>query len=110
MLFSKEKSKDQDELPRRKWWLLPTAVLVALIACGIASVKLYRHFEPQRLARRAQEMIKAGDLHGAALSLTRAIQINANSYMATKAMADLMQSTHTPQAIGWRRRTALLNP
>jgi len=110
VLFSKEKSKDQSELPRRKWWLLPAVVAVALIACGFVSVKLYRHFEPQRLARRAQEMVKAGDLHGAALTLTRAIQINANSYMATKAMADLMESMHTPQAIEWRRRTAGLNP
>jgi tetratricopeptide (TPR) repeat protein len=110
VLFSKEKSKDQDELPRRKWWLLPAVVLVALIACGFASLKLYRHFEPQRLARRAKEMMQAGDFRGAALTLRRAIQINAGSYDATRLMADLMESMHASQAIVWRRRTAALNP
>ena len=110
VLFSKEKSKDRNKPRRRKWWVLPAVVVVALIACGFTSVKLYRHFEPKRLTHRAKEMIQAGDFHGAALTLTRAIQINANSYVATRVMADLMEKMRMPQAIEWRRRTAELNP
>src|SRR5262245_59740076 len=85
VLSSQEKSKDrQSKRRRRKWWIFPAVVIAALITCGFGSVKLYRHFEPQRLARRAKKMVQAGDLHGAALTLTRAIQINANSYVASR--------------------------
>lgn len=111
MLFRRNKPEELPrEIPRRKWWLPPLIGFVALAALAVAGLKLYRHYEPQRLARRAQTMMDAGDFRGAALTLTRALQINSASDPATRVMADLMERMQMPQTIEWRRRLAELNP
>lgn len=96
--------------PRRKWWLPPLLGVLALAGLGFAGLKLYRRLEPERLARKAETMIQAGDFRGAILTLSRALQINANSDKATRAMGDLMEHFQMPQAIEWRQRAVDLNP
>lgn len=111
MLLHRNKPEDSPhETPRRKWWLPPLLGLVAVLALGFAGVKIYRRVEPARLAGKAREMMAAEDFRGAALTLTRALQINANSDAATRAMAELMGRMEMPQEIEWRRRLAELNP
>lgn len=98
------------ELPRRKWWL---PVLIGLLLLGgaiYAGRKLYGRYEPERLTRRAQELIEKKDYRGALITLSRALQINNNSESATRAMIELMEKMEAPQAIEWHRRLSDLNP
>lgn len=111
MLFRRNKPEAHyKEIPRKKWWLLPLLCLAGAVALGFAGMKIYRHVEPERLARRAQDMMKKDDFRGAALTLTRALQINVNSDAATRTMTDLVARMHMPEEIEWRRRLTELNP
>jgi tetratricopeptide (TPR) repeat protein len=110
--MSQQKKPEElpDELPRRKWWL-PLLIGLVLVAGAIyAGRKLYGRLEPERLARRAQELIDKKDYRGALITLSRALQINNNSESATRAMIDLMEKIEAPQTIEWHRRLSELNP
>jgi predicted Zn-dependent protease len=109
--MSQQKKPEElpDELPRKKWWL-PLLIGLVLVAGAIyAGRKLYGRLEPERLARRAQELIDKKDYRGALITLSRALQINNNSESATRTMIDLMEKLEAPQTIEWHRRLSELN-
>lgn len=111
VLFRQNKSEDVPYVvPRKKWWLPPLIGLAVLGALGIGGIKAYRRIEPARLAKRAKVMMANGDYRSAAVTLTRALQINPNSDAATRLTADLMEQLQMPQALDWRQRVAELNP
>jgi tetratricopeptide (TPR) repeat protein len=110
MMSQSKKPEDlPDELPRRKWWLPLLIGLVLLVGAIYAGRKLYGRLEPERLARRAQQLIDKKDYRGALITLSRALQINNNSESATRAMIDLMEKLEAPQTIEWHRRLSELN-
>jgi len=83
---------------------------IALLLAGYASYRGYLVWKQDRFVKMAKGFIEEGDTDNARLSLMKALQMNLNDLEATRLMADLANSTQSPQAMMWRNRVVELDP
>jgi len=79
-------------------------------AAGWFGRKAYKRHSEHRLIAQAAEYVAKKDLRNAGLCLRRALQINPSSAKASAMMAELLDNAGSPAALGWRIRTAQLEP
>jgi len=104
---------DDDELQRRRRWIIAGTVLavLALLAAGAwLGRPVYRHYKEARSLKQAREFLQKGDLRNGVLSLRAALAANPSNLEATRRMADLLTEAQSPAAVGWWRRVVELSP
>lgn len=90
--------------------LLFVLVMAAVAVAGGFGRKAYKKHGEHRLVAQAAQYLEKKDLRNAGLCLQRALQINPMSLKASEMMADMLDSVGIPVALGWRIRTAQLEP
>ena len=93
-----------------KKMLIFLLVMGAVAAGGWYGRKAYKKVVERRAVTEAGYYLEKRDATNAVLCLKRALQVNPNSAPASKMMADLLESAGVPAALGWRIRTAQLQP
>jgi predicted Zn-dependent protease len=93
-----------------KKFLIFLLVMAAVAAAGWFGRKAYKKHSEHRLVAQAAQCLEKRDLRNASLCLQRALQINPSSVNASEKMADMLETAGSPAAIGWRIRTAQLQP
>jgi predicted Zn-dependent protease len=84
--------------------------MMAVAAAGWFGRKAYKHSTERRLVSQAAQYLKTNDFKNAELCLRRALQVNPFSIPANKMVADMLETAGMPSALGWRIRTAQLQP
>src|SRR5689334_4842533 len=79
--------------------LLTIGVLLLLVGLFFGGKRLYRKYEPMRLAGRASTLIQKGDETNARLTLRRALGINPNDVGSLRLMAELADKHRDPSAV-----------
>ena len=90
--------------------LLFVLVMAVVAGAGWFGRKAYKKHRERSLVAEARASMEKKDFRTAWLCLQRALQINALSVPASAAMADLLETAGLPAALGWRIRTAQLEP
>jgi len=90
--------------------LIFIAVMAAVAGAGWFGRKFYKRTVERRLVAQAREYLAKKDFHNTALCAQRALQLNPVSASAAEIMADMLEETGSPAALGWRTRAAKLEP
>ena len=99
-----------EQIPRKRWWLVPLIVVVGVAVLGVAAFSAYRKIAPDRMAQRAREYLAAGDYRNAVLTARRALEINPTNAAASAVMVEITEQLQVPDVVEWRRRMSELNP
>ncbi len=90
-------------------WLIIVGCLISLCGAGYGGWQAYKKWQPERLARQANDLLQKGDIKSAAVAVRRALQISPNDLAATRVMAELTDRIGIPETVLWRRRVAELD-
>ncbi|HXP62942.1 MAG TPA: hypothetical protein VN829_20745 [Dongiaceae bacterium] len=91
-------------------FLIFLLVMAAVAATGWFGRKAYKKHTEHRLLAEAAQCLEKKDLRNASLCLQRALQISPASVNASEMMANMLETAGSTAAIGWRIRTAQLQP
>lgn len=90
--------------------LIFVAAMAVVAGAGWFGRKAYKHSLEHRLVTQAAAFSKTNDFRNAELCLRRALQVNPLSAPATRMVADMLEASGLPAAVGWRVRAAQLEP
>lgn len=90
--------------------LIFVVVMAAVAGGGWFGRKAYKRYSERRLVAQAAQYLRDKDQRNAGLCLRRALEINPLSLAASQMMADMLEAAGIPAALGWRVRTAQLQP
>jgi len=93
-----------------KKFLIFVLVMGVVAATGWFGRKAYKRASERRLVIQAGQYLRTNDFRNGELCLRRALQVNPQSLPATKMVADMLESAGVPSSLGWRVRTAQLQP
>lgn len=89
-------------------------VSLFIVVAGLVSLWIvlpaYHFTKARRAEARAAGALAAANYAQAALSARRALQINSNSVVACRVLAELAERIRIPQAVYWRKRVVDLEP
>ena len=95
-------------------WLVTSALILVMLTTLAGTVWVgrhyYRHYRQMRSQQQAQAFLARGDFRNASLSARQALEINPNDLPASRVMAELADRSHSPLALDWLRRIALIEP
>src|SRR4051794_23700068 len=87
---------------------------LALLAGGVGfwfyGRPAYRHHKEAQFLQRTREFIAQGDYRNANLSARQTLVVNPLNLEASRLMAELAETAHSPAALDWRRRMLVLAP
>jgi hypothetical protein len=86
------------------------AVLVAFVVLWLFAPPAYRQAKERRSVAQTRRFLERGDFRNASLSARRTLQLNSRNLEACRALADLAERAHSPNALDWRRRIVELAP
>lgn len=90
--------------------LIFVAIMVVVVAGGLAGRKAYKRASERRLVAEASGYLRKNDFRNAALCLQRALQVNPLSLAAARSMGDMLEQARVADAVNWRARAAQLAP
>jgi predicted Zn-dependent protease len=104
-----DKSDDRQGVYHRRWqrgWLVVFVVLVG----GWLGRPRYRAWKLVRFQRQAREFLQQTNLNAAWLASQQAQALNGSNVETLRLMADILGTAQQPQAVGFRRKVAELEP
>src|SRR5439155_9440059 len=96
-------------IPMKK--LLISSLILVLAGLGFWFGRpAYRHYKEKRFVAQAERFMKQSEFPKAWVSVRQVLRLNPNNVRACHIMADLTESSRSPQTVIWRQRVASLEP
>src|SRR5215469_6458549 len=89
------------------------AILVTctvLLLVGYVSYRGYQSWKQNHYIALAKQFAAKGDVNNEALALGQALNSNRRNVEANRMMADLLEATHSPSTLDWRKTVLELDP
>lgn len=91
-------------------WGKRFASLALASALLFAAFILYGAWRERHLGGQVQQFVARGELQSAMLVARRLLELDENNLIACAAMAAMAENANLPEAVGWRKRIAHLQP
>src|ERR1700743_1420501 len=90
--------------------LIIVVVCIGILLAGYAARRGYRVWKNKHLVSLSHGFLAKADKRDAALSVQEVLRSDPKNLDATRMMADMAESSHSPAELLWRSRVVELNP
>jgi predicted Zn-dependent protease len=94
----------------RQRWTRRLAAGVVLVALALGGYRAYGSWRKSHLSRQTQDFFARGDYQSAVLVARHLLQLDQDSVVACRVMADTAELTGSREALSWRERVVALEP
>ena len=97
-------------VPWKRYSFIAAGILLLCAPLGYIGVRVYRKWEPKRLAVRAEAFLEKKDYKSAILTTRRGLTINPNNPDCYRVLAKIAEKFGSSDAVSLRQRAATLQP